>query len=136
MDAAAARSDAVRGGETIGVFGDYDVDGATSSALLKRFFEAAGGKVEIYIPDRIVEGYGPNLPGLQALQRRGARVVITVDCGITAFAPLEEAAREGIEVIVVDHHVAEPRLPVARAVVSEPADDDAAGAARGGRVTY
>lgn len=128
MDAAAARlADAVRGGETIGVFGDYDVDGATSSALLKRFFEAAGGKVEIYIPDRIVEGYGPNLPGLQALQRRGARVAITVDCGITAFAPLEAAAEEGIEVIVVDHHVAEPRLPVARAVVNPNRLDDDSG---------
>lgn len=128
MDAAAARlADAVRSGETIGVFGDYDVDGATSSALLKRFFEAVGATVEIYIPDRIVEGYGPNLAGLQRLQRNGAGVVVTVDCGITAFEPLEDAAKGGLEVIVVDHHVAEPRLPSARAVVNPNRLDDDSG---------
>ena len=128
MDAAAARlAAAVQAGETIGVFGDYDVDGATSSALLKRFFETVGGRVEIYIPDRIAEGYGPNLAGLQTLQRRGARVVVTVDCGITAFEPLADAAAGGLEVIVVDHHVAEPRLPVARAVVNPNRLDDDSG---------
>lgn len=128
MDAAASRlADAVRKGETIGVFGDYDVDGATSSALLKRFFEAVGATVEIYIPDRIVEGYGPNLAGLQRLQRNGAGVVVTVDCGITAFEPLADAAKGGLEVIVVDHHVAEPRLPSARAVVNPNRLDDDSG---------
>lgn len=128
MDAAASRlADAVRKGETIGVFGDYDVDGATSSALLKRFFEAVGSTVEIYIPDRIVEGYGPNLAGLQRLQRNGAGVVVTVDCGITAFEPLADAAKGGLEVIVVDHHVAEPRLPSARAVVNPNRLDDDSG---------
>lgn len=128
MDAAASRlADAVRKGETIGVFGDYDVDGATSSALLKRFFEAVGATVEIYIPDRIVEGYGPNLAGLQRLQRNGAGVVVTVDCGITAFEPLADAAKGGLEVIVVDHHVAEPRLPAARAVVNPNRLDDDSG---------
>ena len=128
MDAAAARlAAAVRDGETIGVFGDYDVDGATSSALLKRFFEAVGGRVEIYIPDRIREGYGPTLPGLQALERRGARLLVTVDCGITAFEPLAAAADAGLEVIVVDHHVAEPRLPSAVAVVNPNRLDDRSG---------
>ena len=128
MDAAAARlAEAVRDGETIAVFGDYDVDGATSSALLKRFFQAVGATVEIYIPDRIVEGYGPNLPGLQSLQRQGVRVAVTVDCGITAYEPLEAAAKGGLEVIVVDHHVAEPRLPVARAVVNPNRLDDDSG---------
>jgi len=128
MDRAAARlAAAVRDGECIGVFGDYDVDGATSSALLKRFLEAAGGRVETYIPDRMREGYGPNLPGLQDLRARGARVVVTVDCGITAFEPLEDAAAAGIEVIVVDHHLAEPRLPAAVAVVNPNRLDDASG---------
>jgi single-stranded-DNA-specific exonuclease len=128
MDAAARRlADAVRQGETVGVFGDYDVDGATSAALLKRFFEAVGGSVEIYIPDRIAEGYGPNLPGLQALQRQGARVAVTVDCGITAYEPLAAAAEGGLEVIVVDHHVAEPRLPAASAVVNPNRLDDESG---------
>jgi len=125
MDAAARRlCEAVQGGETIGIFGDYDVDGATSTALLKRFFQAVGATVEIYIPDRIVEGYGPNLPALQKLQARGVRVAVTVDCGVTAFEPLAAAAEGGLEVIVVDHHVAEPRLPVARAVVNPNRLDD------------
>lgn len=128
MDAAAGRlADAVRGGETIGVFGDYDVDGATSSALLKRFFEAAGARVEIYIPDRMREGYGPNLPALRELQGRGVGVVVTVDCGITAFEPLEAAAGAGIEVIVVDHHLAEARLPAAVAVINPNRLDDESG---------
>ena len=125
MEAAALRlADAVRGGEIIGIFGDYDVDGATSTALLKRFFQAVGAAVEIYIPDRIVEGYGPNLPALQGLQARGVSVAVTVDCGITAFEPLEGAAQGGLDVIVVDHHVAEPRLPVACAVVNPNRLDD------------
>lgn len=125
MNVAAERlAAAVQGGEVIGIFGDYDVDGATSSALLQRFFNAAGARTEIYIPDRIREGYGPNLPGLLELRKRGAAVVITVDCGITAFEPLEGAAQEGLDVVVVDHHVAEPRLPVAAAVVNPNRLDD------------
>jgi single-stranded-DNA-specific exonuclease len=125
MDVAAARLvDAVRNGETIGVFGDYDVDGATSSALLSRFFAAAGGRTRIYIPDRLKEGYGPNAPALKALREEGLSIVVTVDCGITAFDPLEAAAESGLEVIVVDHHVAEPRLPRARAVINPNRLDD------------
>lgn len=119
MDRAADRlAEAVRAGEPIAVFGDYDVDGATSSALLARFFAAAGHPLRIYIPDRMKEGYGPNLPALLALKEQGIRIVITVDCGITAFEPLAEAAAAGLEVIVVDHHVAEPRLPAAFAVIN------------------
>ena len=109
---------AVKNGETIAIFGDYDVDGATSSALLKRFLEAAGGKVRVYIPDRQREGYGPNAPALLKLKAEGAAVAITVDCGVTAFAPLTEAANAGLDVIVVDHHVAEPNLPRAVAVIN------------------
>jgi single-stranded-DNA-specific exonuclease len=119
MDKAADRlARAVQAGESIAVFGDYDVDGATSSALLARFFAAVGKPIRVYIPDRMKEGYGPNLPALLALQAEGARLVITVDCGITAFEPLAAAAAAGLEVIVVDHHVAEPRLPAAVAVVN------------------
>ena len=125
MDIAADRLvAAVRSGETIGIFGDYDVDGATSSALLARFFAAAGGRTRVYIPDRMKEGYGPNAPALAALRSEGVRVVVTVDCGITAFEPLDEAAGCGLEVIVVDHHVAEPRLPRALAVVNPNRLDD------------
>lgn len=110
---------AVQEGEGIALFGDYDVDGATSAALLKRFLLAAGAaRVLVHIPDRLAEGYGPNIKALRKLQEDGARVVVTVDCGTTAFDPLEEAARLGLDVIVIDHHVAEPALPKALAVVN------------------
>ncbi len=119
MDRAVSRLvAAVKRGETIGLFGDYDVDGATSVALLARFFAAVGARAEIYVPDRLREGYGPNLPALHALKKRGADVIVTVDCGTTAFDPLREAANAGIDVIVVDHHVAEPVLPDAVAVLN------------------
>lgn len=109
---------AINGGETVAVFGDYDVDGATSAALLVRFFTALGRRTPVYIPDRISEGYGPNLPALTKLKEDGASVVITVDCGTTAIDALQGAADAGIDVIVLDHHVAEPRLPPACAVVN------------------
>ena len=109
---------AIMHGEKIAIFGDYDVDGATSTALLHRFLTAVGGKPRVYIPDRMAEGYGPNTPALLALKREGAAVCVTVDCGITAFAPLEAASEAGLDMIVVDHHVAEPSLPRAIAVVN------------------
>jgi single-stranded-DNA-specific exonuclease len=119
MDLAAERvARAIRDGELIAVFGDYDVDGATSSAVLHRFITAAGGRVRVYIPDRQREGYGPNAPALLRLKEEGAGLVVTVDCGITAHVPLAKAADAGLDVVVVDHHVAEPRLPVAVAVVN------------------
>ena len=119
MDRAAERlKRAITKAEPTVVFGDYDVDGATSSALLKRFFEATGGRLEIYIPDRLSEGYGPNTPALLRLKEAGARLVITTDCGISAHQPLAAAADAGLDVVVVDHHLAEPRLPPACAVVN------------------
>ncbi len=125
MDAAVARLvTAVQGGEKIVVFGDYDVDGATSSALLLRFFRAVGGNVGVYIPDRRKEGYGPNTPALLKIREEGARVVVTVDCGVTAYEPLKEAKRAGLEVIVIDHHQAEIVLPEAVAVVDPNRLDD------------
>ena len=120
MDQAAERlADAIGRDERIAVFGDYDVDGATSAALLSRFLRGVGAAEPLlYVPDRMREGYGPNPSAFHALKALGATLVITVDCGITAFAALEEAGRIGIEVIVADHHVAEPALPTARAVVN------------------
>lgn len=119
MGRAAARlAAAIQSGELIAVFGDYDVDGATSSALLYRFIAAAGGRARVYIPDRQREGYGPNAPALLKLKAEGAAVVVTVDCGVTAHVPLAAAAESGLDVIVIDHHVAEPRLPLAVAVVN------------------
>jgi single-stranded-DNA-specific exonuclease len=119
MDRAVAHlTRAIVSGETIAVFGDYDVDGATSSALLETFLSAVGGKPRVYIPDRIKEGYGPNAPALLKLGDEGASVVVTVDCGISAHEPLAAAANAGIDVIVVDHHVAEPKLPPAFAIIN------------------
>ncbi len=128
MDRAATRLlQAVEAGERIAVFGDYDVDGATASAVLARFFAALGVELQIYIPDRLAEGYGPNAPALKRLKDQGVALVITVDCGITAFEALGEAAQAGLEVIVVDHHAAEPRLPPAAAVVNPNRLDDTSG---------
>ena len=126
MDRAAARlAEAVMAGEIVGIFGDYDVDGATSSALLARFFRAVGGQVRLYIPDRLTEGYGPNTAALLALHGEGLRVVVTVDCGTLAFEPLEAARDAGLDVIVVDHHLAEPKLPPALAVINPNRLDEA-----------
>jgi single-stranded-DNA-specific exonuclease len=120
MDRGAERlADAIGRGERIAIFGDYDVDGATSAALLSRFLRAVGATEPLlYVPDRMREGYGPNAPAFQALKAQGAALVITVDCGITSFAVLDEAARIGIDVIIADHHVAEPALPAALAVIN------------------
>jgi len=119
MDGAAARIvRALEKGERIAVFGDYDVDGATSSALLARFFRSIGSDILVYIPDRAAEGYGPNAPALLKLREQGIDLVITVDCGIVAYEPLAAARDAGLDVIVVDHHKAEPALPAASAVVN------------------
>ncbi len=115
---------AIEAKEKIGVFGDYDVDGATSSALLRRFFRSIGINAVIYIPDRMKEGYGPNVPAMRALAEQGVRVLITVDCGIAAYEPLKVAKDVGIDVIVADHHKAEPNLPLAAAVVNPNRLDD------------
>jgi len=128
MEKAARRlADAVAAGETIGIFGDYDVDGATSAALLSRFLRQVGAAVAVHIPDRIKEGYGPNAAALAKLGERGARVVVTVDCGISAHDPLRLAAEAGLDVIVLDHHLAEAGLPPACAVVNPNRLDDTSG---------
>jgi len=119
MDKASSRLfDAVQNAENVAIFGDYDVDGATSSAVLKRFIQGAGGKVKVYIPDRLEEGYGPNAPALLKLQSEGATLIITVDCGQTSFEPLKTVHDAGLDVIVVDHHQGEPTLPHAVSVVN------------------
>lgn len=119
MDAAAERlADAVVTGQTIGLFADYDVDGATSAASMARYFRAVGARTLLHIPDRIDEGYGPNLPALKGLVEQGAGVVVCLDCGILAVDTLGQARAAGIDVVVVDHHIAEPDLPAAVAVVN------------------
>ena len=128
MDTAAERlARAIIDGHAIGIFGDYDVDGATSSALLTRFFAAVGGRSSTYIPDRLKEGYGPNIKALLKLQDEGASVVVTVDCGTSAHESLTAAADAGLDVIVVDHHEAEAKLPPATAVINPNRLDDDSG---------
>src|SRR5215472_5149105 len=125
MDAAASRiADAIVGREAIAIFGDYDVDGATSSAVLALFLRNAGLEPLIYIPDRIFEGYGPNVAAIRSLAERGTKLLVTVDCGTTSDEPLSEAARLGLEAIVIDHHQADERLPPAIAVVNPNRLDD------------
>lgn len=125
MDAAVDRIvAAILGDQPVAVFGDYDVDGATSSALLQRYFAAIGVPLRIYVPDRMKEGYGPNAEALIRLHAEGIRLVITVDCGITAHEPLSAAQDRGLDVVVLDHHVAEPKLPAAVAVVNPNRLDD------------
>jgi single-stranded-DNA-specific exonuclease len=116
---------AIRDGEKIVVFGDYDVDGATSAALLLRFFAAIGAHGAVYVPDRMREGYGPNTPALLKLKEEGAGLVICVDCGTTAHDALEAARVAGLDLVVIDHHVAEPLLPFAIAVVNPNRLDEA-----------
>jgi len=119
MDAAAERvAGAIMSGERIAIFGDYDVDGATSSALLARYLRALSADPILYIPDRMKEGYGPNSAALLALKERGATLVITVDCGTLAFEPLQVAHEAGLDVIVIDHHAGEAQLPNAYGVVN------------------
>ncbi len=116
-------ADAVMRQESIAIFGDYDVDGATASALLARFLRSGGLDPVIYIPDRIFEGYGPNVEAVRSLAERGARLLITVDCGTTSHEPLAEARRLGLDVIVIDHHQADERLPDALIVNPNRLDD-------------
>jgi len=119
MDRAAARlADAVEAGTPIGVFGDYDVDGAAAAALLVNVLGMLGLVVDVHIPDRMREGYGPNAAALHALQERGAGLIVTVDCGINAHAPLAAVAETGMDVIVVDHQLAGPELPPAHSVIN------------------
>ncbi|MEQ8733766.1 MAG: single-stranded-DNA-specific exonuclease RecJ [Rhodospirillaceae bacterium] len=128
MDSAVTRLvSAIQTNQKIVVFGDYDVDGATSSAILIRFFRSLGVSVGSYIPDRMKEGYGPNTPALLRLREEGADIVITVDCGITAYEPLAAAADAGLDVVVIDHHKAESELPIAAAIVNPNRLDDSSG---------
>lgn len=119
MDVAAERlADAVQSGETVTVYGDYDVDGATSAALLIRLLRDLGLAAGYYIPDRLLEGYGPSGDALVQLGEAGNRLIVTVDCGAMAFDALAEAKAAGIEVIVVDHHKCGAELPQAMALVN------------------
>jgi single-stranded-DNA-specific exonuclease len=126
-EAATRIADAIVRGETIAIFGDYDVDGATSAALLGRFLRHAGIEPLIHIPDRLFEGYGPNVEAVRALAARGATLLVTVDCGTTSIEPLAEARKLGVDVVVIDHHQADEELPPAHAIVNPNRRDDLSG---------
>ena len=119
MDKGATRlANAIEAGETIAIFGDYDVDGATSAALLTLLLRQLGAEPIVYIPDRLMEGYGPSGAALVELKARGASLAITVDCGAQAFEALAMARAAGVDVIVVDHHKCASRLPDGFAIVN------------------
>jgi single-stranded-DNA-specific exonuclease len=128
MDAAAARiADAVMRGERIALFGDYDVDGATSVALVTRWLRALGVDPLIHIPDRLIEGYGPNDDAIAALKGQGARLLVTLDCGSTSLDILGRATASGLDVVVIDHHQCGVELPAVRALVNPNRQDDLSG---------
>ncbi len=124
MERAAARlNDAVRSGEKIAVFADYDVDGAASAALLSDWLGFFGRKATLYVPDRIREGYGPNVPAMRALAREHG-LILTVDCGTAAPEAIAAANAEGADVLVIDHHLGGETLPPALAVVNPNRQDE------------
>jgi len=128
MDKGASRlADAIERRETIAIFGDYDVDGACSSALVKRFLHAHGLDARIYIPDRMTEGYGPNAEAIKGLVTAGAKLIVTVDCGTTSVDALAVARPLGADVIVIDHHQADERLPDVAALINPNRQDDISG---------
>jgi single-stranded-DNA-specific exonuclease len=133
MDKGAKRlADAVQQGETIAIFGDYDVDGATSAALLVLLLRRLGAEPMVYIPDRLMEGYGPSGKALVELKGQGASVAVCVDCGAQAFEALEQARGADLDVIVVDHHQCASLLPVAFALINpNRLDESSDGAAHG-----
>jgi single-stranded-DNA-specific exonuclease len=128
MEAAATRiADGITRGESIAIFGDYDVDGATASALLSRYLRHCGLDPIIHIPDRIFEGYGPNVDAIRSFAERGVKLLVSVDCGVTSPEPLAEAKRRGVETVVIDHHQGDEKLPEAVAIVDPNRPDDLSG---------
>src|SRR3954467_13667772 len=128
MAKAAARiADAIERRELIAIFGDYDVDGATSTAVLAKFLRHCGLEPLIHIPDRLFEGYGPNTEAVRALAQKGAQLLVTVDCGTTSIAPLVDAKALGLDVVTIDHHQADEALPPVDALVNPNRQDDLSG---------
>ncbi len=128
MEVAAHRiADAIANQEKIAIFGDYDVDGATSAALLAWLCQYCGLDPQIHIPDRIFEGYGPNVDAIRSLAANGATLLVTVDCGTTSIEPLAEARRLGMSVVVIDHHQCGDVLPEVDALVNPNRPDDISG---------
>ncbi len=116
--------EALRSRQRITVFGDYDVDGVTSTALLLKLFKLLGAEAGFYIPDRIKEGYGPSIPALERLRAQGSSLVITVDCGVSALPEAAAAKAAGLDLIITDHHVPGPLLPDCLALINPKTSPD------------
>ncbi len=128
MDELAERlAKAITDRESVALFGDYDVDGACSCALMLRFLRHFGLEPQVHIPDRIFEGYGPNIAAMDKLIDAGASLVITLDCGTTSDKPIAHARERGADVLVIDHHLADHELPPANALVNPNRPDDISG---------
>ncbi|HZY67607.1 MAG TPA: single-stranded-DNA-specific exonuclease RecJ [Devosia sp.] len=128
MDKLAARIvAAITNNEKVALFGDYDVDGASSCALMARYLGHFGLTPEVYIPDRIFEGYGPNIAAIDKLVDKGASLLITLDCGTVSDDPIAHAKGRGVDVLVIDHHLSDHDLPVADAIVNPNRADDISG---------
>ena len=128
MDELAERlARAITDSESIALFGDYDVDGACSCALMVRFLRHFGIEPQVHIPDRIFEGYGPNIAAMDRLIDSGASLVITLDCGTTSDGPILHARNRGADVLVIDHHLSDHDLPLATALVNPNRPDDISG---------
>ncbi len=118
---------AIERGETIALFADYDVDGATSAAVVRRHLVRLGADPIVYVPDRLIEGYGPNSEAIRGLAERGATLLVTLDCGSTSMEALAEAKRSGMDALVIDHHQVGIELPEAVAIVNPNRHDDLSG---------
>lgn len=128
MGAAATRiADAIERREKIAIFGDYDVDGACSAALLGNYLTNIGTPFVVRIPDRIIDGYGPNVAAIRELHAAGCQLLVTVDCGVASHEPLAEARLLGMDAVVLDHHQAPADLPPASAIVNPNRQDDLSG---------
>lgn len=128
MEAAATfLAQAVQDKKNIAIFGDFDVDGATSSALLYRTLKAVGIDAPIYIPDRLTEGYGPNVDAFQTLKDKGVEIIIILDCGTTAFDTIAAGREMGLDIVIVDHHEAEDKLPASNYLINPKRKDDQSG---------
>jgi single-stranded-DNA-specific exonuclease len=128
MDKAATRlAEAALQAERVAIFGDYDVDGACSAAALALFLRGQGANARIHIPDRLIEGYGPNVDAIRTLRDEGASLLVCVDCGTASHEPLAEARRLGMDVVVLDHHQAPEVLPEVTALVNPNRQDDLSG---------
>lgn len=128
MDVLAERlAAAIASNERVALFGDYDVDGACSCALMTRYLRHFGIEPQVYIPDRIFEGYGPNIPAIDKLIDAGASLLITLDCGTVSDDPIAHAQGRGVDVLVIDHHLSDAELPKPAALVNPNRPDDVSG---------